>query len=175
VSYELLQQYVERGYSIREIAKLENKGSTTIRYWLSKHGLKTKKTKVIKAPPCKHCGNPIENYRSPKKFCNIKCSQDFQRERHAKRVEEGRASPRAIRTYLLTKSDKCSCCGLTGWMGQAITLEVDHVDGNSQNNSLENLRLLCPNCHSQTETYKAKNKGKGRHYRRARYREGKSY
>jgi transposase-like protein/RNA polymerase subunit RPABC4/transcription elongation factor Spt4 len=175
MSYELLQQYVERGYSIREIAKLENKGFSTIRYWLSKHRLKTKKRKKIEIPPCKYCGNPIENYRSPKKFCNTECSQEFQRKRHIKRVEEGRASRGAIRTYLLAKSDECSCCGLTEWMGQVIILEVDHIDGNSENNSLENLRLLCPNCHSQTETYKGKNKGKGRHYRRVRYKEGKSF
>src|SRR6266540_5330922 len=41
--------------------------------------------------------------------------------------------------------------------------------------SLDNLRLICPNCHAQTETYKAKNMGRGRHYRRERYAKGKSY
>jgi hypothetical protein len=40
---------------------------------------------------------------------------------------------------------------------------------------LDNLRLICPNCHAQTQTYKNKNKGRGRHYRRERYAKGKSY
>ena len=54
-------------------------------------------------------------------------------------------------------------------------MELEHNDGNSQNNSLDNLSLICPNCHSQTPTYKGANKGNGRHYRRVRYAEGKSY
>lgn len=53
----------------------------------------------------------------------------------------------------------CSECGLSGeWNGKPISLHLDHIDGNSSNNSLDNLRLLCPNCHSQTETYCGKNK-----------------
>jgi 5-methylcytosine-specific restriction endonuclease McrA len=54
-------------------------------------------------------------------------------------------------------------------------LQLEHKDGNSENNKPENLCLLCPNCHSQTPTYGAKNKGNGRHYRRIRYAQGKSY
>jgi hypothetical protein len=60
-------------------------------------------------------------------------------------------------------------------MGKPLVVEVEHKDGNSENNAPENVCLLCPNCHSQTDTYKAKNKGKGRHSRRMRYQEGKSY
>lgn len=59
--------------------------------------------------------------------------------------------------------------------GNQIPLEVEHKDGNSENNSLINLCLLCPNCHAQTPTYKSKNKGNGRHSRRQRYKDGKSY
>lgn len=49
---------------------------------------------------------------------------------------------------------KCECCGLTEWIGQKITLEIHHKDGNRLNNSLENLELLCPNCHSYTENWR---------------------
>lgn len=47
-----------------------------------------------------------------------------------------------------------------------IPLEVDHIDGNFRNNQIDNLRLLCPNCHSLTSNYKSLNKGKGRSNRK---------
>jgi 5-methylcytosine-specific restriction endonuclease McrA len=50
----------------------------------------------------------------------------------------------------------CSVCGISKWNGNDITLEVDHVDGNNKNNSIENIRYLCPNCHSQTDNYRFK-------------------
>ena len=53
---------------------------------------------------------------------------------------------------------RCSCCTLDTWMDQPIPLELDHIDGNHQNNALDNLRLLCPNCHSLTPTFRGKNK-----------------
>lgn len=53
---------------------------------------------------------------------------------------------------------KCSCCGNTEWNGQPIPLELDHINGNNQDNSLENVRLLCPNCHAQTPTYRRRKK-----------------
>lgn len=52
----------------------------------------------------------------------------------------------------------CSSCKLVEWLGKPIPLELDHIDGDNSNNSLENLRLLCPNCHAQTSTYRGKNK-----------------
>ena len=48
---------------------------------------------------------------------------------------------------------ECSICGLNKWQGEDITLQVDHINGNHYDNRLENLRLLCPNCHSQTSTF----------------------
>jgi len=49
--------------------------------------------------------------------------------------------------------DKCSECGINQWQNKKLTLHLDHKDGNTTNNQLSNLRLLCPNCHSQTTTY----------------------
>lgn len=51
----------------------------------------------------------------------------------------------------------CEVCGISEWQGQAITLEIDHVNGDHSDNRLENLRYLCPNCHSQTPTFKGRN------------------
>lgn len=49
---------------------------------------------------------------------------------------------------------KCNKCGISEWNGNEITLEIEHKDGNRFNNSKENLELLCPNCHSQTNTFR---------------------
>ena len=55
------------------------------------------------------------------------------------------------------KEYKCECCGLSKWNNLPIPLELHHIDGNRHNHKLENLKLLCPNCHSQTETFRGKN------------------
>lgn len=49
--------------------------------------------------------------------------------------------------------DRCSICKITEWNGKPITLQLDHIDGVHNNNEISNLRIVCPNCHSQTETY----------------------
>ena len=56
------------------------------------------------------------------------------------------------------KENKCDICEITEWNGKPISMQLDHIDGNSHNHKLENLRMTCPNCHSQTETYCGKNK-----------------
>ncbi|MDC1282481.1 HNH endonuclease [bacterium] len=55
------------------------------------------------------------------------------------------------------KNHECECCGLTKWLDNPISLELDHIDGNRFNHKLSNLRIVCPNCHSQTSTYRGKN------------------
>lgn len=57
------------------------------------------------------------------------------------------------RRFLKLVEYKCVICGISDWLGKALTLQVDHIDGNNRNNLLSNLRLLCPNCHAQTDTW----------------------
>ena len=65
----------------------------------------------------------------------------------------GRGLKRKILDAGLMK-DECAECGLPPlWNGKKLTLQLDHIDGNRADNSLKNLRLLCPNCHTQTETF----------------------
>lgn len=56
------------------------------------------------------------------------------------------------------KRNRCECCDISSWLDKPIQCELDHIDGDSYNHKLENLRVLCPNCHSQTETFRSKNK-----------------
>jgi len=52
----------------------------------------------------------------------------------------------------------CAICDIRIWNDKPLNLELDHIDGDRVNHSLSNLRLLCPNCHSQTDTYRSKNR-----------------
>jgi hypothetical protein len=56
------------------------------------------------------------------------------------------------------KEEKCERCGISEWRGRKAPLELHHVDGIRENNALENIEILCPNCHAQTDNYKGKNK-----------------
>jgi len=52
---------------------------------------------------------------------------------------------------------KCTECGISDYNGKPLRLQIDHIDGNNKNDKLENYRYLCPNCHTQTETWGVKN------------------
>ena len=58
------------------------------------------------------------------------------------------------------KKSVCESCGQSEWLEQPIPLELHHINGNNSDNRLENLRLLCPNCHALTDSYRGKNKRK---------------
>lgn len=111
------------------------------------------------------------------KYCNNKCQIEKLYLDKIEKWKNNSITPQnSIRRYLKEKYGYfCSLCGISEWKEKPITLEIEHKDGNSLNNLEENLCFLCPNCHSQTNTYKGKNRGNGRHSRRIRYAEGKSY
>jgi len=54
--------------------------------------------------------------------------------------------------------NRCDECGISDWRGRPLSIQIDHVNGNGQDHSLENLRMLCPNCHSQTPTFAGRNR-----------------
>lgn len=56
------------------------------------------------------------------------------------------------------KKSQCENCGIENWNGKPLMMELHHLDGKRANHRLENLMLLCPNCHSQTDNFRAKNK-----------------
>ena len=61
---------------------------------------------------------------------------------------------------MLEQKGHCNKCGLNEWQGEPIALELEHKDGDNQNNSRENLECLCPNCHATTDTWRGRNLGK---------------
>ena len=128
---------------------------------------------------CLYCGNKCHN----KIYCNIKCKQKYNERKIFNEIENNKFSrkynsteSRWYKKYLIYKyGEKCMKCG---WKERNLTsgnipIELEHKDGNSNNNNLNNLELLCPNCHSLTPTYKGLNIGNGRYYRKIRYHNNK--
>lgn len=70
-----------------------------------------------------------------------------------------------VKNAILTlnlKEYKCEMCGLVNWNNKKLVLELDHINGNNRDHRLINLRFLCPNCHSQTDTWRGRNKNTGK-------------
>ena len=178
MNYDKLVEYTKAGFSIRRISKKESKGYSTVRYWLGKYNLTTRRSSTTKyIPNCDGCGEEIKNYNKSKKYCNNKCQGIHQWRVKKKKILEGeKTTPRLLKRALLEEKDHaCWKCGIKDWNDRPAPLELEHIDGNSSNNDFKNLEILCCNCHAQTPTYKGKNKGNGRYSRRQRYEEGKSY
>lgn len=122
---------------------------------------------------CLNCNkeHQFKGYSFSHKYCNNACQGEFKRkERTRQWLVEGKDwninIPVWAKEYLAEqKGYACECCGISEWQGKKIVLECDHIDGDHKNNHPTNLRLICPNCHSQTDTYKKKNFGNGRSYR----------
>lgn len=174
---EVLRELIVEGLSSRKIAKLLDTSQSTVNYFLKKYHLRTcsKPGPKGKHPRnlCGSCGKLVN--RTSKSFCNSNCHAKY---RYTTTIEEWQSGllkpginfkvPNPVRKYLLQKyANKCCLCG---WAEvnpttQKIPLELDHIDGNWKNNSEENLRIICPNCHSLTNNYRALNVGKGRTFR----------
>ena len=134
----------------------------------------SKRVRITKI--CLNCTNYVK--RGVSIYCSISCQHVFNYRKYITAWKNGqedgnrgittRVISKPLKRYLWEKyQDKCFLCGwdkknpTTG----RIPLEIDHIDGNAENNKEENLRLICPNCHSLTASFRNLNKGKGRNWR----------
>lgn len=119
---------------------------------------------------CKNCGKEIISSKGVfQQFCCSKCSAEY---RSKTKYQDylnnqdnfiGREiSYTWLKPFILKEQNsKCAICGLsTEWNNKELHFILDHIDGDATNNKRTNLRLICPNCDSQLDTFKSRNKGK---------------
>lgn len=117
---------------------------------------------------CLYCGKLLTQEQRHNQYCSIECASEAKIDNKIKLWLEGKESgtlkdgtlSKTIRNYLLKSANYC--CSQCGWNKINPTtgnspLEIHHIDGNYLNNTIENLQVLCPNCHSLTSNYKALN------------------
>lgn len=121
---------------------------------------------------CLECGKTTTNPR----YCSRKCNSNHLKRIANQKVINGVGSHLQVKRYLIeTFGNICMSCDDTHKRGKRLVMELEHKNGDAYDNRLDNCELLCPSCHSVTDTYKGKNKGNGRAARRQRYQAGKSY
>lgn len=134
----------------------------------------------MKARVCATCKKSLLRYQG--KYCSNMCQHEYQYKSYICAWREGytdggrgiltRNISKHLRRYLFEKyQGKCSLCGWNKLhpKTKVSPLEVDHIDGNSENNTEVNLRLICPNCHSLSINFRNHNRGKGRLWRIKKY------
>jgi Zn finger protein HypA/HybF involved in hydrogenase expression len=102
--------------------------------------------------------NHLEKYRNCRKGKILHTQEEIFRENS--RFSTGHAKKCLISLSL--REWRCEICGISEWMEKKLVLELDHANGNNRDHRLENIRLLCPNCHSQTENFRGRNINTGK-------------
>jgi len=106
---------------------------------------------------CKNCNTEFNYIPSQSKgiYCSNRCQADY---RLKKRFTENTRWNYAMRNLIIRqRGEKCEKCGIEDWNGTSLSFHIDHINGDRTDNRIDNLKVLCPNCHSQTDTFGFKN------------------
>lgn len=179
---EKLEKLIYDGVSYASIGRQYNVTGAAVKKAAKKLGIQIKQRRSINEKEhfnrmgprtfvCINCGREFtdQNWKKERKYCSKHCQNEYQYNEYIaawKRGEEdglsgGIGISEHIRKYLFLKNDcKCEKCGWSekNQYSGNIPLQIHHIDGNYKNNKEENLQLLCPNCHSLTDTFGTLNK-----------------
>lgn len=189
-----LQSLINEGVSYQEIGRLYGVSGNAIKKAALKIGIQLSKRREINPKEtfnkgtaskatCLYCGKLFVKYpASNGKYCSKECAALHKKQQYIKDWKEGRIDgttsytcSQFVRNYMLAKCGyKCEKCGwgeINTFTGKS-PLQIHHLDGNSENNTEENLQVLCPNCHSLTENFGSRNtnapRGKSKYYGKAK-------
>lgn len=181
IKEELEKLIFEQNLSYREIGRIYNVSDTYIKKISNKLGISLKKRKNFpenfvpfnkgKGAPrkCKLCNNDIDVYSA--KYCSIKCANKHRSLKtyndfltNNEKYCRASYSPTLLKKFFLEEQNHCcAICNMKDeWNNKSLVFVLDHIDGDASNNKRENLRLVCPNCDSQLDTFKSKNKNSAR-------------
>lgn len=129
---------------------------------------RNKKSKLFARKKCEQCGKSTSN----PKYCSSKCFGKNKQLQTIKEIESGTysviSSTRTLKDYAVSqRGHRCEKCNRTKWMKNPIALTIHHEDGDATNNRLDNVKLICWNCHSMTDNFGRKNNCSTRKYRYA--------
>lgn len=190
IKEEIEDLIFNQNLSYREIGRKYNVSDTYIKKIANKLGISLKKRANFpdgfkpantgkskrKNLSCVNCGKDCNLFS--KKYCSNKCQQDYQHkvkyEDFLKNNDKYCRENYTVKSFkidiLNEQNNECNICGISNiWNNKNLVFVLDHIDGNASNNNRKNLRLICPNCDSQLNTYKSKNKNSARKNRYSRY------
>lgn len=181
--HELEDLIFNKNLTYNEIGRRYSVSATYIKKVCGKLGITLKKRRNFpagwqphnkgkaKTKFCLNCNLEFVIGYTNAKYCSTKCASLDKKSKHYDRYIKNQnefcnthKNMRFIKSYILEEQNNCcTLCGMKNeWNGKPITFVLDHIDGNAANNKRENLRLVCPNCDSQLDTYKSKNKNSAR-------------
>jgi transposase-like protein len=173
--HDLVLALLRSGHTYQEIAERTGLAKATISYHAKKQGLARQRARPRydwdKVQAYYDAGHTVRecaaHFGFNKSTWSSAVKQGRVKARHASdqflaRLKRGAKLTRVhVKRRLIAVGlliEECATCGIREWRGRPLALEIDHINGDRHDWRLENLRLLCPNCHSQTETYGGRNR-----------------